>query len=84
MPRRRSRTRRLIGACGKAATARTSRANRQCRGRQFRRWVGAKRGQSPAYQDWTKADQVKRARQIGIKGWSSMSKSQLIKAMRNR
>jgi len=48
-----------------------------------RRKVGAKGGQSPAYQDWTKADLVKRAKEIGIKGRSSMSKSQLITALRN-
>jgi hypothetical protein len=48
-----------------------------------RKKVGAKGGRSPAYQDWTKADLVKRAREIGIKGRSSMSKSQLIAALRN-
>jgi hypothetical protein len=45
--------------------------------------VGAKGGRSPAYQDWTKADLIKRAREIGVKGRSSMSKSQLIAALRN-
>ena len=45
--------------------------------------VGSKGGRSPAYQDWSKADLVKRAREIGIKGRSSMSKSQLISALRN-
>jgi transcription elongation factor len=48
-----------------------------------RRKVAAKGGRSPAYQDWTKADLVKRAREIGLKGRSSMSKSQLIDALRN-
>jgi transcription elongation factor len=48
-----------------------------------RRKVGAKGGRSPAYQDWTKADLVKRAREIGIKGRSSMNKPQLIAALRN-
>jgi len=48
-----------------------------------RRKVGAKGGRSPAYQDWTKADLIKRAREIGIKGRSSMNKSQLITALRN-
>jgi transcription elongation factor len=48
-----------------------------------RRKVGAKGGRSPAYQDWTKADLVKRAGEIGIKGRSSMNKSQLITALRN-
>jgi hypothetical protein len=45
--------------------------------------VGKKGGKSPAYQDWTKADLVKRAREIGIKGRSAMSKAQLISALRN-
>jgi hypothetical protein len=48
-----------------------------------RRSVGKKGGKSPAYQDWTKADLVKRAREIGIKGRSAMSKAQLISALRN-
>jgi thiamine pyrophosphate-dependent acetolactate synthase large subunit-like protein len=48
-----------------------------------RRKVSSRGGQSRAYQDWTKADLVKRAREIGIKGRSSMSKSQLINALRN-
>jgi len=48
-----------------------------------RRKVGAKGGRSPAYQDWSKADLLKRAREIGIKGRSSMSKPQLIGALRN-
>ena len=48
-----------------------------------RRKVGAKGGQSRGYQDWSKADLLKRAREIGIKGRSSMSKSQLIGALRN-
>ena len=45
--------------------------------------VGAKGGRSPAYQDWSKEDLVKRAREIGIKGRSSMTKAQLIDALRN-
>lgn len=48
-----------------------------------RRQVGKKGGKSPAYDDWSKADLVKRAREIGIKGRSSMSKSQLVSALRN-
>jgi hypothetical protein len=48
-----------------------------------RRKVSAKGGRSPAYQDWAKADLVKRAREIGVKGRSSMNKSQLITALRN-
>ena len=45
--------------------------------------VGSKGGKSPAYQDWSKTDLLKRAREIGIKGRSSMSKSQLVNALRN-
>jgi hypothetical protein len=48
-----------------------------------RRKVAANGGRSPAYQDWTKANLVKRAREIGIKGRSTMSKAQLIAALRN-
>jgi hypothetical protein len=48
-----------------------------------RRSVGKKGGKSPAYQEWSKADLVKRAREIGIKGRSSMSKDQLIAALRD-
>jgi len=45
--------------------------------------VGAKGGRSGDYEDWTKQDLMERARQIGIEGRSSMSKSQLIQALRD-
>jgi hypothetical protein len=45
--------------------------------------VGRKGGKSPSYEDWSKADLLERARDIGIKGRSSMSKSQLVRALRN-
>jgi hypothetical protein len=45
--------------------------------------VGSKGGKSPSYEDWSKADLLKRARDIGVKGRSSMSKSQLVDALRN-
>jgi hypothetical protein len=48
-----------------------------------RRQVSRKGGQSPSYDDWTKTDLLKRAREIGIKGRSSMSKAQLVKALRD-
>lgn len=48
-----------------------------------RKQVGKKGGKSPSYDDWSKEDLVKRAREIGIKGRSSMSKSQLVSALRN-
>jgi hypothetical protein len=48
-----------------------------------RRQVGKRGGKSPSYADWNKEDLVKRAREIGIKGRSTMTKSELIKALRN-
>jgi thiamine pyrophosphate-dependent acetolactate synthase large subunit-like protein len=48
-----------------------------------RQQVGKKGGKSPSYADWRKEDLVKRAREIGIKGRSTMTKAQLIKALRN-
>jgi hypothetical protein len=48
-----------------------------------RRQVGRKGGKSSAYEDWTKPDLLMRAREIGIKGRSAMTKVELIKALRN-
>ncbi len=48
-----------------------------------RRKVAAKGGRSGSYHDMSKADLVKRAREVGVKGRSSMSKSELINALRN-
>jgi hypothetical protein len=48
-----------------------------------RQKVGAKGGKSPSYDDWSKDDLVKRAREIGVKGRSTMTKAQLIGALRN-
>ena len=47
-----------------------------------RRSVESKGGRSPSYQDWSKDDLIKRAREIGIKGRSSMTKAQLVSALR--
>jgi hypothetical protein len=44
--------------------------------------VGKKGGKNPSYDDWSKADLVKRAREIGIRGRSSMSKSEPVSALR--
>ena len=44
--------------------------------------VGRKGGHSADYDDWTKDALMKRAREIGIEGRSSMSKAQLVKALR--
>lgn len=48
-----------------------------------RRQVGKKGGKSQSYDDWSKEDLLRRAREIGIRGRSSMSKSQLVKALRD-
>lgn len=48
-----------------------------------RKQVGRKGGKSPAYDDWSKDDLLKKAREIGIKGRSSMSKKELVNALRN-
>jgi hypothetical protein len=44
---------------------------------------GRRGGTSPSYDDWSKQDLQKRAREIGIDGRSSMNKDQLVKALRN-
>jgi hypothetical protein len=48
-----------------------------------RKKVGKKGGKSPSYDDWSKEDLVQRAREIGVRGRSSMTKAQLIDALRN-
>jgi hypothetical protein len=45
--------------------------------------VGKKGGSSPSYDDWTKGALVERARELDVEGRSSMSKSDLIRALRN-
>lgn len=45
--------------------------------------VARKGGKSGSYDDWTKPDLVKRAREIGIKGRSTMTKAELVKALRD-
>ena len=48
-----------------------------------RKSVGRKGGKASDYADMTKDQLSKRAREVGIKGRSSMSKSQLVSALRN-
>jgi hypothetical protein len=48
-----------------------------------RQQVARKGGESGSYDDWTKAELLKRAAEIGIKGRSKMSKQGLIDALRN-
>jgi hypothetical protein len=45
--------------------------------------VGRKGGKSGDYDDWTVKDLRKRASELGIDGRSSMSKADLVKALRN-
>lgn len=51
--------------------------------RTSRREVGRRGGRATDYEDATKADLLVRARQIGIKGRSRMTKAELIDALRN-
>jgi hypothetical protein len=45
---------------------------------------GRKRGgSSESYEDWSKANLYKRAKEVGIECRSSASKGQLVKALRN-
>jgi hypothetical protein len=48
-----------------------------------RRKVGSKGGKSGSYGDWSKQDLMQRAKEIGIKGRSTMSKAELIEALRD-
>lgn len=45
--------------------------------------AGERGGSSRPYEEWTKDDLYERAQEIGIDGRSSMSKSELIEALRN-
>jgi len=45
--------------------------------------VGGKVGKSGSYDDWSKQDLVQRAKEIGIKGRSKMTKAELVKALRD-
>jgi hypothetical protein len=45
--------------------------------------AGKRGGRSGSYEDWSKQDLQKRAREIGIEGRSGMSKGELINALRN-
>jgi len=45
--------------------------------------VGRKGGESGSYDDWTVADLRKRAKDLGLTGYSSKRKSELIEALRD-
>jgi len=44
--------------------------------------AGKRGGKSPAYEKWTKQELYEKAKQIGIKGRSKMSKQELIDSLR--
>jgi hypothetical protein len=44
--------------------------------------TGRKGGKSPRYEEWSKQELYDKAKQVGIEGRSSMSKSELIEALR--
>jgi hypothetical protein len=45
--------------------------------------VGRKGGESGSYDDWTLNDLKKRAKELGLTGYSSLTKSKLISKIRN-
>ena len=45
--------------------------------------VGKKGGSSPSYDDWSRDELMRRARELEVVGRSSMSKKELINALRN-
>ena len=45
--------------------------------------VGRKGGESGSYDDWTVSDLKKRAKEIGLSGYSNLSKDKLISKIRN-
>jgi hypothetical protein len=46
--------------------------------------VGSRGGSSPPYENWSKDDLMERARELDVEGRSSMSKDELVDALRNR
>ena len=51
--------------------------------RDGKKTVGKRGGESGSYEDWTVDDLRKRAKEIGLSGYSSKKKSELIDMLRN-
>jgi hypothetical protein len=45
--------------------------------------VGSKGGKSGSYDDWTVSDLRKRAKEIGLSGYSGLTKAKLVSKLRN-
>jgi hypothetical protein len=45
--------------------------------------VGRKGGESGSYDDWTVADLRRRAKELGMSGYSNLTKDQLVDELRN-
>ncbi|WP_030484508.1 DUF7218 family protein [Nocardioides aequoreus] len=46
--------------------------------------VGRKGGSSPSYDEWSKQDLMQRARELDVEGRSTMTKDELVEALRDR
>ncbi|CAG7570773.1 Rho termination factor-like protein [Barrientosiimonas humi] len=51
--------------------------------RSSRSEVGRRGGESESYDEWTKDELLERAQEIGVEGRSTMSKDELIEALRS-
>ena len=51
--------------------------------KQGRKEVGSKGGKAGDYDDWTVSDLKKRAKELGLSGYSGKKKSELISALRH-
>jgi hypothetical protein len=50
---------------------------------QGKKAVSRRGGKHPSYEEWSKSELMQRAREIGIDGRSTMTKDELVKALRD-